>query len=265
LAQSGDLALHEVLARFAYRHRWMILALWVVLFLGMNVARSQTFGTAYANTFSLPGTNSTHALKLLQSGFKSKSGDVDEIVFHAKTGHAREPRAAILATLANKKLPEVAPSRRRSPASSPFVGIGALQISKNGKIAYSVVYFKSQGYCSEGRRPTGRERRRDARSSSLKVNFGGNAFEQLRRPPAAPTNSSDSSSRRSCSSSPSGRSSPCCCPWAWRSSPSASPPPRRRCSVTALHRQLRADPRLLIGLGVGIDYALFIVTRVDRT
>ena len=49
------------LARFAYRRRWLILVLWIILFLGMN-ALSQSFGTAYANTFTLPGTNSTHAL-----------------------------------------------------------------------------------------------------------------------------------------------------------------------------------------------------------
>src|ERR1700690_3032305 len=83
------------LARFAFRRRWLILVVWIVLFLGMN-ALSQTFGTAYANTFTLPVTNSTHALKLLQSGFKSKSGDVDEIVFQARTGSIASHKQEIL-------------------------------------------------------------------------------------------------------------------------------------------------------------------------
>ena len=104
------------LARFAYRRRWLILALWVVLFFGMN-ALSQSFGTAYANTFTLPGTNSTHALSLLQSGFKSKSGDVDEIVFQAKTGTIASHEKAILAMDKKvEKVPAVA------NVVSPFVG-----------------------------------------------------------------------------------------------------------------------------------------------
>src|SRR6204780_693789 len=116
------------LARFPYRRPWLILALWALLFLGMNT-RSQTFGTAYANTFTLPGTNSTHALSLLQSGFKSKSGDVDEIVFPARTGRTTGPQKVIDTMLKKgERVPSVA------NVVSPFIG-GSLQISPNGKIA----------------------------------------------------------------------------------------------------------------------------------
>jgi len=161
------------LARFAYRRRWLILALWVVLFLGMN-ALSQSFGTAYANTFTLPGTNSTHALSLLQSGFKSKSGDVDEIVFQAKTGTITSHKKEILAM--DKKVEGV---QAVASVVSPFVG-GSLQISPNGKIAYSVVYFKTQGYKLKAAQIQPVENAGiTARSSSLNVQFAGNAFEQL--------------------------------------------------------------------------------------
>ena len=161
------------LARFAYRRRWLILALWVVLFLGMN-ALSQSFGTAYANTFTLPGTNSTHALKLLESGFKSKSGDVDEIVFQAKTGSIASHKRDILAM--DKKVANV---KAVASVVSPFVG-GSLQISPNGKIAYSVVYFKTQGYKLKAAQIQPVENAGiTARSSSLNVQFAGNAFEQL--------------------------------------------------------------------------------------
>ena len=161
------------LARFAYRRRWLILVIWVLLFLGMN-ALSQTFGTAYANTFNLPGTNSTHALKLLQSGFKSKSGDVDEIVFQAKTGTIASHKKAILAVDRRvAKVPSIA------NVVSPFVG-GTLQISPNGKIAYSVVYFTTQGYKLKNTQiqPVVNAGE-SARSNSLNIQFAGNAFEQL--------------------------------------------------------------------------------------
>src|ERR1035438_7416307 len=161
------------LARLAYRRRWMILAIWVVLFLGMN-ALSQTFGTAYANTFTLPGTNSTHALSLLQSGFKSKSGDVDQIVFQARTGTIKSHEREILAMDRKvAKVPSVA------SVVSPFVG-GSLQISPNGKIAYSVVYFTKQGYKLKAPQiqpvvTAGIT----ARSSSLNVQFAGFFCEQV--------------------------------------------------------------------------------------
>ena len=161
------------LARFAYRRRWLVLALWIVLFLGMNTL-SQSFGTAYANTFTLPGTNSTHALSLLQSGFKSKSGDVDEIVFQAKSGTIASHRKEILAM--DKKVAKVS-----SVASvvSPFTG-GSVTVSPNGKIGYSVVYFKTQGYKLKSKQiqPV-MNAGLTARSSSLNVQFAGNAFEQL--------------------------------------------------------------------------------------
>ncbi len=161
------------LARFAYRRRWLVLVIWIVLFLGMN-ALSQSFGTAYANTFTLPGTNSTHALSLLQSGFKSKSGDVDEIVFQAKSGTIASHRKEILAM--DKKVAKVS-----SVASvvSPFTG-GSVTVSPNGKIGYSVVYFKTQGYKLKSKQiqPV-MNAGLTARSSSLNVQFAGNAFEQL--------------------------------------------------------------------------------------
>jgi RND superfamily putative drug exporter len=161
------------LARFAYRRRWLILAIWVVLFLGMNVL-SQTFGTAYANTFNLPGTNSTHALSLLQSGFKSKSGDVDEIVFQARTGTIASHRKEILAM--DKKVAQVTSVAN---VVSPFVG-GSLQISPNGKIAYSVVYFTQQGYKLTNPEVQPVENAGiTARSASLNVQFAGSAFENL--------------------------------------------------------------------------------------
>jgi RND superfamily putative drug exporter len=161
------------LARFAYRRRWLILAIWVVLFLGMN-ALSQTFGNAYANTFNLPGTNSTHALKLLQSGFKSKSGDVDEIVFQTRTGTIASHKKVILALDRRvEKVPSVA------NVVSPFVG-GSLQISPNGKIAYSVVYFTTQGYkLKNAQIQPVVNAGESARSASLNIQFAGNAFEQL--------------------------------------------------------------------------------------
>ena len=168
------------LARFCYRRRWLVLAVWIVLFLAIN-AMAQTFGSSFANSFSLPGTNSTHAQTLLSSGFKGKAGDVDEIVFHATNGNIVSHEKAINNVVTRAvKLPDVA------SIISPFVD-PSLQISKGGKIAYAVVYFSKQAFKLKNPQIQAVENAAiSARSSSLNVEFGGNAFGALSSPKGSP-------------------------------------------------------------------------------
>ena len=168
------------LARFCFRRRWIVLAVWVVLFLGINVA-AQTFGSAFANSFSLPGTNSTHAESLLSSGFPGKAGDIDQIVFHARSGTIASHRTQIEAVVARaSKLPDVA------QVVSPFLG-GPLQVSQGGTIAYAVVYFSKPAFKLKDSQIRAVETvGTAARTLSLDVEFGGNAFGQLDAPKGSP-------------------------------------------------------------------------------
>ena len=43
-------------------------------------------GTAYSNSFTLPNTESTQALALLQAAAPSMAGDREQIVFHTTDG-----------------------------------------------------------------------------------------------------------------------------------------------------------------------------------
>jgi RND superfamily putative drug exporter len=161
------------LARLCFRHRGLVLAIWIILFLGIN-AIAQTVGSDYANTFSLPGTNSTHALSLLQSGFKSKSGDVDEIVLQARTGTIASHKRAIDAMVSR-----IEKQKAVANVVSPFTG-GSLQVSKDGKIGYAVVYFDKQAFKLKNPQIQAVENAAiPARSSSLNVQFAGNAFGDL--------------------------------------------------------------------------------------
>ena len=56
------------LATWCVRHRVVVVVLWVVALVGMT-ALSQSVGTAYSNSFSLPHTESTQALDLLQANY----------------------------------------------------------------------------------------------------------------------------------------------------------------------------------------------------
>ena len=54
------------LATWCVRHRLVVVILWLIALFGMTLL-SQTVGTAYSNSFSLPHTESTQALDLLQA------------------------------------------------------------------------------------------------------------------------------------------------------------------------------------------------------
>ncbi len=172
------------LARFAVRRRWLVLVAWIILFVGLTGA-AQSVGTAFSNSFSLPGTDSTRAFALL-SQVKSLGGEADQIVFQATSGTIADQRATIEQMLARvAHLPKVA------SVTSPFCAtsagcLGASQVSKDGAIAYAVVHFSVPGF-----KLTNPEIRAvetvgaTIRSAHLNVQFGGNAFGQLDQPAAS--------------------------------------------------------------------------------
>ncbi|MFZ1062150.1 MAG: MMPL family transporter [Acidimicrobiales bacterium] len=175
------------LARLSVRRRWLVLAAWIALFVGINIA-SFNIGSSYSNSFSLPGTNSTHALHLLQEGFKHKSGDSDDIVFAVTKGTIESHESTIDAMLA-----KVATLKSVASVVSPFCTSssdscpGALQLSPGHKIAYAVVDFTKQANLLKKANVRAVQNTGETiRSSSLEVEFGGNAFEQLNSPTGSP-------------------------------------------------------------------------------
>jgi len=70
------------LARWCYRRRFIVVGLWLaaVLVLGGLVAAA---GNKYNDSFTLPGTESTRALNLLEKSFPTQSGDTAQIVWRA--------------------------------------------------------------------------------------------------------------------------------------------------------------------------------------
>jgi RND superfamily putative drug exporter len=123
------------LARWCFRHRLAVLALWIAGLVVLS-GLSRAAGDRYSDSFSLPGTESTHALKLLQRSFAARSGDTDQIVLHATGGSVTDPAtrrraAAMLARV--RKLPHVV------SVVSPYSPQGARQISRDGRTAYATV------------------------------------------------------------------------------------------------------------------------------
>ncbi len=105
-------------------------------------AISNGVGSKYANSFTLPATDSSRALKLLQSEFPAVSGETDTIVWRVSQGRVTDPavQARITPMLAAvSKLPHI------KSVLSPYSAVGLRQVSKDGTIAYADVTFAGRG------------------------------------------------------------------------------------------------------------------------
>src|SRR6478735_5827032 len=122
------------LTRWTVAHRRIVILSWLVLGLGL-LGLSQTVGSRTAENFSLPGTDSQHALDQLESRFPAQAGDADQIVFYSRTGKLTDAsvRGAIEPLLERVgRLPHV------TGVVSPYA-VGARAMSKAGTIGFATV------------------------------------------------------------------------------------------------------------------------------
>ena len=127
-------------ARWCFVHRKAVLAGWLIALIGF-FAIGLKVGANYTENDSLPGTDSTKALSVLQANYPAQAGDSDQIVVQARHGTLRSPAAqtAVTSMLARvAKLPYV-----RS-VTSPY-GPGG-QISKDGTIGLATVNLTAQAH-----------------------------------------------------------------------------------------------------------------------
>ena len=125
------------LARWCFNHRRVVLLVWVASLIGLTVIHSAV-GSAYSDNFDLSGTQSFEALHLLERAAPKASGDTDQIVIAVKQGRLTDPavRAQVQSMLA-----QVARQPHVSEIASPYGLRGAAQISKSGQIGFANVTF----------------------------------------------------------------------------------------------------------------------------
>src|SRR5712691_5684541 len=157
--------------------RWTIAHRWIALAAGVLVA-SQALGKRNANNFSLPSTDSQRAVDLLQSRFPAQAGDADQIVFRTRGSKLDDASArAVIAPLLVRiaKLPHVA------GVVSPY-DTGANAVSKSGTIGFATVEFDQRANdlpkAAIDRVIATAE---SVRSPALQVELGGQAIEQAQR------------------------------------------------------------------------------------
>src|SRR5438552_5429906 len=250
------------LTRWTIAHRRIVVVGWIVLAVGV-LGVSQAVGKRNANNFSLPNTDSQRAIDLLQSRFPAQAGDADQIVFRTRQGKLNDAsaRAAIAPLLGPiARLPHVA------GVVSPY-DAGAKAISKAGTIGFATVEFDQRANelpkAAIDRVINAAE---SVRSPTLPVELGGQAIKQAQQTSLGFATGV-------------GLTAAMIVLLISFGSVLAMGLP----IVTALFGLgaglgvigLRSHPgamadfsselSLMIGLGVGIDYALFIVTRYRTT
>ncbi|WP_419994035.1 MMPL family transporter [Streptomyces boninensis] len=118
------------LAGWSQRHRWGALLLWVVVVAAIT-AGSQAAGSDYRNDFSLPGTDSQAATDLLKEHGAAQAGDSVQIVFKDDDGLHGE-RAGV-----ERMLGKVADLPSVTGVRSPYEDRAA--VSEDGTIGYATV------------------------------------------------------------------------------------------------------------------------------
>jgi RND superfamily putative drug exporter len=164
---------------WASRHRRVVLLGWVVALVGAFGA-SSAVGTNYGNSFSLKGTDSQRAVDLLKRNFAAQSGDSDQIVLRARSGSVTAAAAKARVT---PVLRQIARLPHVSGVVSPYSPAGAQAVSHDGQIAFATVNFDQRANVL----PAAAVERvisvaDSARSAQLEVQLGGQAIEQVEKP-----------------------------------------------------------------------------------
>src|SRR5215471_12703021 len=130
----------ERLGGVAVRWRWVVIVGWLIILGGLLGARHE-FGGTYVNDYTVPGTDSAKGLNRLNNTFPQEGGFGGQIVFHAPHGTVQASSSAVNQATSNvAKLPHVI------SAVSPFSSSNSGTVSKNGSIAYASVTWKVNPY-----------------------------------------------------------------------------------------------------------------------
>ena len=124
------------LARWCFHHRRTVVAGWLLAVVTM-VGLSQGLGSHFNSNFNLPNTDSQAAVSLLTKNFPAASGEGDQIVIQAT--HGATIRSASVEGPVTAALAKVADVPGVETVGSPYTKEGAAQISRDGTVAFATV------------------------------------------------------------------------------------------------------------------------------
>ena len=163
----------QQLARWCYRRRRLVLAGWVVLLIGLSVLAT-TNGGVFKVQFGLPGSESQRAFDILEErGFDQRAGAQAQIAFTDPDG-IRTP--AVVDAMSG-----LFDSIERDVANTEVVGpyVNERQISADGTVGYAEVNFRDRDTASyQGAADEIRALRDDVKVDGLRIELGSELFRE---------------------------------------------------------------------------------------
>jgi RND superfamily putative drug exporter len=172
-------AMLYALAQFCVRRKFAVLAVWLVATIAL-VAVSHSLGDNTNDNLSLPGTDSQAATDALAKSFPDQANGSSPIVLHAKSGKltdAKSAEAVAAAAAGVAKEPHVA------SVVSPLTPQGATALSKDKATGYlSVTLGTSPGSLSEEETQKIIDGANPAKAAGLEVETGGQLGQKVSKP-----------------------------------------------------------------------------------
>ncbi|MFJ5266248.1 MMPL family transporter [Streptomyces sp. NPDC088387] len=164
------------LGRLAFRRRHLVALLWVAL-LALAGAGAATAPAAGSSSFSIPGTEAQKAFDLLDERFPGTSADgaTGRVVFKAPAGEKMSD--ADNKAVVDKTVQELSDGSEVASVTDPFK---TNAVSKDGSVAYtSVTYDVSGMELKDSSKEALEHAAETARDSGLTVEIGGDALQAV--------------------------------------------------------------------------------------
>jgi RND superfamily putative drug exporter len=170
-------------------HRRTVILSWIVALFGFGML-SASVGSDFSEDFKLPASDSQEAFDLLEEKFPAQSGDTATIVYR-DAGHGAHPNGLVGGPVGVKSPPvrremtgvfkQIERIPHVSEVASPYAAGGSAAISTDSTIAYATVQFDKP---TEELETADIERvmdmARNASGDGLRVEIGGQPIEEVR-------------------------------------------------------------------------------------
>jgi RND superfamily putative drug exporter len=157
-------------------HRKTVIIGWIVALIGLGMIAGSV-GSDFTEEFSLPSSDSKDALDLLENRFPAQAGDVVQIVYKAESG----VESPAIEQKMKGVFTQVAALPHVSEVSSPYEKGGAGAVSEDGKIAYATAQLDvTTDKLNDGEVKKIVDTARAAGGNGLRVETGGSPVEEVR-------------------------------------------------------------------------------------
>ncbi len=167
------------LAQFCVRRRFVVVGVWLLVAVAL-VTVSHRLGDNTNDNLSLPGTDSQRASDTLARSFPDQANGTSPIVLHASSGKLTDSRYA---GAINQAAADIAKAPDVASVINPLTTEGASALSKDQTTGYlSVTLAVSPGELSTGQAQTIIDAARPAQEAGLEVETGGQLGQKVSKP-----------------------------------------------------------------------------------